>query len=55
MHQRKKRAEDVTIEKEEGKIKEDPFKVENKLFDNFIIIIPQSKQAYFSTRVDVIK
>lgn len=43
MHQRKRRAEDVTIEKEEGKIKEDPFKVEHVLFDNFIIIMSQSK------------
>lgn len=42
MHQRKKRVEDVTIEKEEGKIKEDPLKVENVLFDNFIIIMSQS-------------
>lgn len=40
---KEKRAEDVTIEKEEGKIKEDPFKVENKLFDNFIIIMSRSK------------
>lgn len=43
MNQKKKKIEDVTIEKEEGQIKEDPLKVENVLFDNFIIIMSQSK------------
>lgn len=42
MHQRKKRVEDVTL-KEECKLKEDPLKDENVLFDNFIIIMSQSK------------
>lgn len=50
----KTRVVDVTL-KEECKLKEDPLKDENVLFDNFIIIMSQSKLAYFSTRVDVIK